>query len=270
VLPPPGVEDPVAAVFDLSDRVAQMEPTLRRMYRYTASVVVVYIIIMVTLLLVALARDLFLAILIVLALAFGVIALSLLRKTDRFFRSFALRQRAIRLFRDAEPAPKIPEGRTPVERLGRYLTQSNPRVDELIREDPGALRFRVELAAGDRKAPFDLLVLRRGGLLFRRLGIGQAGFAILARVAPDAPTLYDLEQFAAEVAAVSRTLEALPVRAILLRVHPVPLIEPVYDYAVGHPIAVRHGFTEGRCTLEIISENPNGTYDFVPLVLGFP
>lgn len=270
MLPPPGAEDPIAAVFDLSDRVAQMEPTIRRMYRYTATVVVIYLLIMAFLLLATLTHDLVLALLAVVALAFGVIALSLLRETDRFFRSFAQRQRAIRLFRDADPAPKIPEGRTPVERLTRYLAQSSPRVEELLREDPTSARFRVELDAGDHRAPFDFLIERRGGALFRTLGVGPAGFAILGRVGPDAPTVYDLQGFANDVEAVAHHLPALPVRAILLRTHPVPLIEPAYEFAIGHPISVQHGWTRGRCTIEIISENPDGTYDFVPFVLGLP
>ena len=43
---PPGVEDPISAIFDLSDRVAQMAPVVRRMYRYTATILVFWIIIM--------------------------------------------------------------------------------------------------------------------------------------------------------------------------------------------------------------------------------
>jgi hypothetical protein len=270
VVQPPGSEDPIAAVFDLSDRAAQMEPTIRRMYRYTATVVVIYLVIMVVLLLVALAHDLFLALLAVGAIAVGVVALSLLRETDRFIRSFAQRHRVIRLFRDAEPTPKVPEGRTPIERLARYLATSSPTIEQLLREDPQALRYRVALAAGRRTVAFDLVLGRPGGSLYRALGVGDAGYTLLARVGPDAPTLYDLESFATDVAAVAPYLPGLPVRAILLRTHPVPLIEPAYDYAVGHPIAVRRGWTHGRCTLEVISENPDGTYDLVPHVLGLP
>ncbi len=267
---PAGAEDPIAAIFDLSDRTAEMVPTLRRMYRYTATVVVVYLLIMAILLLVSLRSDLFLALLAVVALAFGVIALSLLRQSDRFFRGFSQRHRAIRLFRDADPAPRIPEGRTPVERLGRYLALSNPRIDAWLREEPGALRLRVEFLAGGTKVPFDLAIVRPGGSMFRSLGTGPAGFALLARLAPDAPTVADLEGFARDVAAVAPHLEGLPARAILLRTHPGPLADAVYDYAVGHPVTVGHGFTRARCSLEIVSENSDGTYDLIPYVLGVP
>ena len=267
---PPGIEDPIAAAFDLSDRAAQMVPTIRRMYRYTASALVLYLLIMIVLFLLAIAHDLFLGLLALGAIAVGIIALSLVRETDRFFRSFAQRHRVIRLFRDAEPAPKIPEGRTPIERLARYLATSNATVERWVREHPEALRYRVALRGGRAGAPFDLVLTRPGSGWYRSFGVGDAGFAILARIGPDAPTVYDLESFSAEVAAVAPTLEGLPLRALLLRLHPVPLIEGAYDFAVGHPIAVRKGLTEGTCTLEIVSENPDGTYELVPQVLGLP
>jgi hypothetical protein len=267
---PPGVEDPVSALFDLSDRTAEMAPTMRRMYRYTSTVVVVYLVIMVILLLVSLRSDLLLALLALVAIAFGVVALSLLRETDRFFRSFAQRHRAIRLFRDADPAPRIPEGRTPVERLVRYLRQSNPRIEELLRDDPNALKLRVELPGGERPAAFDLLLVHPGGASYRAIGIGSGGFAILGRIGPDDPTVADLQAFARDVTNVAPHLDGLAVRSILLRANPKPLSDAVYDFAVGHPIPVAHGFTQGRSSLEIISENPNGTYDSVPYVLGVP
>lgn len=270
MLPPPGAEDPIAAVFDLADRAAQMAPTMRRMYRYTATVVVIYLLIMAFLLLFSLASNLVLALLAILALVFGVIALSLLRETDRFFRNFVQRQRTIRLFRDAEPAPKVPEGRTPIERLARHLAQSSPRIEELLRAEPSALTSRVQLDAGGHPAPFDLLLVRPGGSLFRAIGAGEAGFAVLARLGPDSPTLEDVQAFGRDVAAVAGRLDGLPVRAILLRTRPGPLGDGAYDFAVGHPIVVRHGLTEGRCTLELVTEQPDGTYDLVPHVLGIP
>lgn len=267
---PAGMEDPVGAVFDLSDRAAEMAPTMRRMYRYTATVVVVYLVIMVILLLVSLRADLFLALLAIVALAFGVVALSLLRETDRFFRAFAQRHRAIRLFRDADPAPRIPEGRTPVERLSRYLAQSNAPIGDLLRDDPEALKLKVEVPGPQRPIPFDLLIVRPGGSLYRSLGAGAAGFAVLARLGPDAPTVADLQRFAQDVTDIAPSLAGLPVRAILLRANPAPLADAVYDYAVGRTIPVAHGFTRSHSSLEIVSENANGTYDSVPYVVGVP
>ncbi len=264
---PAGMEDPISSILDLSDHVAGMAPTMRRMYRYTATVVVLFLLIMVVLLFVGLADNLAFAVLALIALAFGAIALSLLVETDRFYRSYLQRHRAIKLLQEAEPSPKVPDGRTPVARLSAYLAQSNPRLAELARARPETLRYRLALpAAGGASVPFDLAWIAPASAGYRWFRWGDPGFAVLARIGPDAPTLADLDRFADEVTAVSARLPARVQRTILLRVHPEPLPDGVYDRAVGRPIPVRGG----NAALEIISENADGTYDLVPHVLGVP
>ncbi len=270
---PSGAEDPLGAVFELSDRTVEMAPTARRRLRRASGVVVVGLLLLVALtvlLLLPVRSGPALALVAVATIALGVVALGLLRETDRDLRALVHRQQGVLLFRDADPAPKVPEGRTPVERLTRYLRETNARIDALLREDPGAAKLRVDLPGGERPAPFDLLLVRPGGAFFRSLGLGEAGFAVLARVAPEAVTVADLERFAEDVANVAPHLEALPVRAILVRSGPGPLPDAVYDYALDHPIPVTHGFTRARSSLEILSENADGTYEAVPYVLGVP
>jgi hypothetical protein len=75
-----------------------------------------------------------------------------------------------------------------------------------------------------------------------------------------------VERFAADLKAVARRLPARLVRAILLRPQPGPVPEAVYDLAVGHPVEV----PGGSLAIEIVTEQPNGTYDLVPHVLGVP
>jgi hypothetical protein len=264
---PPGMEDPISSIFALSDHVAEMAPTMQRMYRYTATVVVLYLIIMIVLLFVGLSGNLAFAVLALVALVFGAIALSLLVETDRFYRSYLDRHRSIRLLQDADPSPKIPHGRTPVARLTTYLAQSNPRLGELLRLHPDSLRYAVAMrASGGASVTFDMAWVAPASAGYRWLRWGDPGFAVLARIGPDAPNLPDLDRFAEEVAAVSQRLPARVRRAILLRAHPVPIPDEVYDRTVGRRIPVRGG----TASLEIVSENPDGTYDLVPHVLGVP
>lgn len=269
MLPPSGVEDPISAIFDLSDRVAEMAPVVRRLYRYTAGILVAWILIMGFVAFIGL-RDPFLTVLALLGLIAGVIALTLLRRTDRFFRGFVQRHRAIHLVRDADPLAKVPEGRTPVERLGRYLVTSNDRVAACLRESPEALRYRVAFPVAGGSVPFDLVLVRPGSAWWRTFGTGDPGFAILARTGVEAPTLDDLRRFEAEAKAVAARLPGQLVRLILLRSQPIPLPEAVYDYVVGHPFDVRRRFGGARVGFEVITENPDGTYEFVPHVLGVP
>jgi hypothetical protein len=270
VRPPPSVEDPISAIFDLSDRVAQLAPTVRRMYRYTATILVLWILIMGFVTLVALGGNLTLAILSVLGLIAGVIALSLLRETDGFFRNFVLRHRAIRLLREADPIVRVPAGRTPIERLARYLAQASPAIEAWLKEHPEALRYRAEFPGRGAPVMFELLIERPGSALWRWFGRGDAGFAVLARLGPEAPTTSDLQRLAADAQAVTGRLSAPPVRLILLRTGAVPLPEDVYEWAVGRPAFLSRGFARYRVSTEIITEGADGTYDFVPYVLGVP
>lgn len=264
--PPPGVEDPISAIFDLSDRVAEMAPTMRRMYRYTATVVVLFLIIMVFLLFVGLRDNLFFALLALVALVFGGLALSLLRETDRFYASYLGRHRTIKLLQEADPTPKVPAGRTPVERLGRYLAQTSPRIKAYLDARPEALRYRVTLPGKGGTPAFDLVIVAPGSALYRWTGWGDGGFAALARLAPEALAPADITQMAQDVRAAARRLPARVVRAILLRPTPGPVPEAVYDLAVGHPVDV----PGGALTVEIVTEQANGTYDLVPHIVGVP
>jgi hypothetical protein len=267
---PPGVEDPISAIFDLSDRTADMVPVVRRMYRYTAGILVVWIVLMAFVALLTFAAIPYVSVLAIVGLVVAAIGLSLLRRTDRFFRSFAQRHRSIRLLRDADPVVHIPEGRTPIERLARYLANSSPVVDAAVRENPSIVRYRTGLPAHGRTVPFDLVIEQPGGTLARTLGVGARGFTILARLGPDRPSVIELSQLEADAVAVTPRLSGAPVRLILLRPVPGPLAEDAYEYTVGHPVEVPWGPGGTKLNLEIISENPDRTYDFVPHVMGVP
>jgi hypothetical protein len=271
VISPPGIEDPISATFDLSDRVAQLAPTVRRMYRYTASILVIWIVIMLLLILVGIHASLVLSLLALVGLGAGALALSMLRETDRFFRAFVQRHRSIHLLREADPVTKIPEGRTPIERLGRYLAGSSPRIDAALREDPGRLRYRVHLGSNPTTGNFDLVLALPGSALYRTTGFGEPGFAVLARLAVGpSVTIPEMESLAKDAPDAGRRLGAAVVRIILLRPQPTPLAEEAYEYAVGHPATWRQSMTDFRVPVEIISESADGTYDLIPHVLGVP
>jgi hypothetical protein len=270
VNPPPGVEDPISSIFDLSDRVAQMAPTVRRLYRYTATILVLWIVIMAVVTVSTLGSNVVLAGLAILGLVIGVLALSLLRQTDAFFRNFVQRHRAIRLVREADPEAKIPEGRTPIERLTRYLVEENPAVAATVRDTKDAMRYRISLPGRERTAAFDLVIERPGSWTSRAFGRGDSGFAIVARAAPANVTLADLRQLESDVVQAQAAFRGAPLRLILLRPQPAPLPEDAYEYAVGHPVVFGRRLARHRASLEVITENPDGTYDFVPRVLGVP
>lgn len=265
-----GVEDPISALFDLAERAAGMAPVVRRLYRYTAVILVLWIVIMAILILVGLGSAGWLSVLALIGLGAGVIALGLLRQTDRFFREFVERHQWIRQVREADPDVRIPEGRTPIERLARYLALSNPRIERRVAETPAAVRYRVSVRAGGREIPFDLIIESPSGAVARWFGGDDSGFAVVARLASGTPTLAEVRQLEADALTAAPVLAGRLARVILLRVPSGELPEEVYDYAVGHPVEVPWGFGRRRAALEIISERPDGSYDLVPRVLSVP
>jgi hypothetical protein len=96
----------------------------------------------------------------------------------------------------------------------------------------------------------------------------------LAKTDFKAATVYvrfnELRQLEEDAILAAPSLESRLVRIILLRPQPGPIPSEVYDYTVGHPVHVPWGFGRHRATLEIVTENPSGTYDFVPHVLAVP
>lgn len=264
---PPGLEDPISAIFELSDRAAEMAPAMRRMYRATAAVILLFLVLIVLLLFGALARNPLYAVVALAALVLGGIALTLLRDSDRFYRAYLRRHRSIKLLEATDAAPPIPQGPTAVQRLSRHLAQSNDRIGALLGLHPDAPRFRVDLTGDDPPLAFDLVILASPDRAYRWFRMGDPGFAVVARLGPAAPTRADLEAFARDVGRAARRLPAPVVRAILLRAaDAAPLSDEVYDYAVGHPAELR----TGPVPLEILTESPDGTYDCVPFIVGVP
>lgn len=257
-------------MFELSDRVAEMTPVVRRMYRYTASIVVIWIVIMAIVALAALGSSAIVSLLAIGGLIAGAIALGLLRQTDRFFHQFARRHRGIHLLRDADPIVKVPEGRTGIERLARHLAASNPRVATLLKEEPGRLRYRVSVPAGRRTVPFDLMIDDAASTVGRWLGSDEDGFVILARSVPGPITLAELRAMETDVSESAPRLDGPVARVILLRPPSTGVPEDVYEYAVGHPIRIKYGLGTLEVHLEVIGENSDGTYDLVPQLLGVP
>ena len=108
------VENPISAIFDLSEKVAKQAPVIKSMVRYASAFIIVWLIVSFFLILALLAQGIVFMFLIMLALfVVGFVALILLRRMNRFFRYYAARHRAIKAVRDMDPMVYVPRGKTP-------------------------------------------------------------------------------------------------------------------------------------------------------------
>jgi len=176
----------------------------------------------------------------------------------------ARRLAAIEMLEKAGPAT-IPAGPNPMERFLGHLG-SDPRHKGPIEEwrRAGAMASLVKGASG-ASYEFDLHLVRPSGAGARR--------SLYLKRAPGPPTLRDIDDIEAAVKDVTGATGSLPERVIILYTPPRgtgPGAGPgdeVYDRLMERHISGRVGWTGYACAIELVSEQPDGTYDMVPFKL---
>jgi len=175
----------------------------------------------------------------------------------------ALRLGAIDRLERAGPA-RIPPGRTPLERYLRFLLSGGgpgPPLEEVLRTGrPGGT---VNGASGNAH-PFDL---------YYELPPGAASGArrsIFVRVLDRPPAMADIDRLENDVRDVVSATAIPPARVVLIYAAGAegPFTERVED-AVFERLMEKHlsgkaGWKGYCCAVELVTEEPDGTYDLVP------
>ena len=121
------VENPISAMFDLSEDVAQQAPNIKSLVHYASAFIIVWLIINLFLGLALLVTgQLFLMLIMLVLFIMGVTSLILLRRINHFFKYFVARQRAITAVRQMDPMVYAPKGNNVTERLVTYFRASIP------------------------------------------------------------------------------------------------------------------------------------------------
>ena len=198
----------------------------------------------------------------------GMVILDLVRDARGFVDYYARRYRVIRAVREADPVVLVPQGATPVDRLLTHLAQRSPAVATMLASRqyvrvPAILTGRTGVAyqfdaflswPADTLAPF---------------GMGHEGSAVYVKAFDRAPTRADLEALRRAVQDVTQAVHLPPGRVIALwksdGTADVP--EEAYTFLTTQVVqgSVRgHAFA---CSMELVTEMPDGTYDFIPLMV---
>ena len=123
------VENPISAIFDLSEDVARQAPVIRSMVRYASAFIIIWLIVALFLVLALLVGRNWFFLLIMLSLfVIGVVSVVLLHRMNRFFKYYVARQRSIKAVRDMDPMVYAPQGKTVTERFVTYLRGHNPAI----------------------------------------------------------------------------------------------------------------------------------------------
>ena len=197
----------------------------------------------------------------------GMIILELVQDARSFFAYYALRYRIIRAVREADPVVLVPQGATPVVRLLTLLGQRSAAVAGML-ANPQNVRVPAIVAGRSGVAyEFDAFLTWPPGTL-APFGVGATGSAVYVKAFERAPTRADLESLRRAVEDVSLAVRLPPGRVIALwKSDGATVPDETYAFLMNEVVRVPLRGRTHACSLELVTEMPDGTYDFIPLVV---
>ena len=259
------VENPISAMFDLSEDVAQQAPNIKSLVRYASAFILIWLIINFLLgLAFLITGQLFLMLIMLVLFIMGLTSLILLSRMNRFFRYYVARQRAITAVRQMDPMVYAPKGSNVTERLVTYLRASIPAFQrkEVEVAMPGIVHGQT------MQYSFDAYIKEPPGGMWKSTGMGMHGFAAYIKKFDAPPTLKDLQALKKAVEDVTQRTGIPPVRAIALweRAEDQTISDDAYNFVMNNGIQVKHKSRNLTCAMEIVSET-EGSYDFIPYMV---
>ncbi|HEV8594346.1 MAG TPA: hypothetical protein VGR51_02335 [Thermoplasmata archaeon] len=198
----------------------------------------------------------------------GMVILDLIQDVRSFFNYYALRYRVIRAVREADPVVLVPQGATPVDRLLTLLGQRSEIVAGILanREHvrvPAILTGRTGVAY-----QFDAFLTWPAGTL-APFGVGDRGTAVYVKAFDHAPTRADLEALRRAVQDVTGAVRLPPGRVIALwkTDGSAEIPEETYAFLTTEVVPVVLPGGAHACSIELVTEMTDGTYDFIPLIV---
>lgn len=198
----------------------------------------------------------------------GMIVLNLMRELREFFDYYVLRHRAIKSVRDEDPVIYVPKGRNSIDRLLTYLSSKSQKVKEIaaspgLVQTPGLLKGRSGLFYS-----FDAYVYSPPSILWKVFGIGYPGYAIFAKSFDSPPKVEDLKAIKGAVEDVCLETLIPPSRVVTLwqKKGDQEITDEAYDFLTKEVASFKHRGNEFFCSLELVAECEDGTYDFIPYV----
>ncbi len=197
----------------------------------------------------------------------GIVILNLMKDIRGFFNYYVLRHRAIKSVREEDPVVYVPQGEDAVQRFLTHLGQKHPELRGQARQGyvqaPAVLRGKSGLLYS-----MDAYVLGKPSALWKPLGLGETGYAIFIKTFTESPAVKDLEALKRAVEDICEAQKVPPSRVIALWTpkEEEALSDEAYDLLTTSVVTFHHGGQEFNCSLELVTESPDGTYDFIPYV----
>jgi hypothetical protein len=261
------VDNPISAIFDLSEEVNREIPRIRKLVTYATVFIGVWLVINFLLILAVIFRELIIGALLVVFFVIGILALAMLRNLGDFMKYYAVRHAAIVRVRNDDPVIYAPKGETAVLRLFAFIRLRNPVMDHANPhhqfQSPAILKGRTGLFYN-----FDGYLPARAGALWRIFGAGYPGYQLFIKHFQNAPRAEDLAALKQAAEDVSSGTHLPVSRAIALwsRKGEQNLSDEAYNYLGTATIYFSHWGKRYATALELIVENEDGSYEFMPYI----
>ena len=260
------VENPISAMFDLSEDVAQQAPNIKSLVHYASAFIIVWLIINVFLGLALLVTgQLFLMLIMLVLFIMGITSLILLRRINHFFKYFVARQRAITAVRQMDPMVYAPQGNNVTERLVTYFRASIPAFQ---RKDVEIAMPGIVTGQHGMEYNFDAYIKEPASGAWKSMGLGAHGFSVYIKAFKEPPTIQDLQALKKAVEDVSQRTGIPPVRVIALweREEDQIISDAAYNFVMNNQVEIKFKSRKLKCAMEIVSET-EGSYDFIPYII---
>lgn len=197
----------------------------------------------------------------------GMVILNLIHDARSFFDYYALRYRVVRAVREADPVVLVPQGATPVDRLLALLGQRSAVVGGILANRQSVQAPAIVAGRTGVSYQFDAFLTWPAGTL-APFGVGDRGTAVYVKAFDHAPTRADLESLRRAVQDVTAAVRLPPGRVIALWKSDgtAEIPDETYTFLTSEVVSV---VLRGphACSIELVTELPDGTYDFIPLIV---
>jgi hypothetical protein len=250
-------DNPTSGLFDLAEHMSDNYSKVKHLKYYAYVFVGITLLFLIILSILLLAEGNVGLFIIFLALVIcGVMMLRLVAFTIHFLDDFDTNFRAIKLVRDIDPLPKIPQGETGLDRIEKYLKHDDPLLVDQQKDG-----FEVKHNYRIRDTSWPLVFIRQGRLF------GPENYLMLVREIKGEPKLGNFILLEKNLETVANEF-MFPDRTIILCKAPKKydgISDDLYSYLTEKSHYIVKNGKKQSIKLQLFVEQ-EGRYEIIPLL----
>lgn len=274
------MENPVSAVFDLTDKISHDFPRINNGIQATfifgLVTTIILSIIYVALIIKSIPPDDLVMILssfslFILFIVLAALLLNSYMKWTNLLRFFTRRYNAILAVRYSDPIVPISPGKTLIDRYLTHLWYSYPKFQWFLENNPNAVQIKSN--PNNQNHYFDAYLRQKPELMWRLFRLGNQGYGFYIKTFNHIPSIEELKVLERNTQEISKQVSIPPSRSVALfqmESESGEINQKSYDYLINHSISVDIRGKKFKCPMQAVIEMKDNTYDFIPLIPTIP